>query len=126
MANLTAAQPVQAEIEHTYAVTLYDFSVKGDKAVTPRFGAQGPIGMQIGQEKVTFSFKFFAPATGLEFDWNTLSKKVGGFTITFSLGAERHQMYGCRVQSRAIASNPETGDVTYSADGAAIEWLPIS
>lgn len=126
MANIVSAPPITAEIDHQFSITMYDFSAKGDTPQTLRVGPQGPIGIQGGQEKPTFSFKFFVPATGLEFDWVNILKKPGGFALTFSIGAERHQMVGCRGSSRAINSNPESGDVTYAVDGAATEWLRIA
>ncbi len=123
MANLVAAQPILAELDHVVEVTIWEFSCKGDRAVTLRVGAQGPIGMSVGVEHPTFSFKLFTPSTGLSTDWVALMKKPDGFTLSFSLGAERHQFFGCRVQSRAIASNPDSGEVTFSVDGAATEWI---
>lgn len=126
MANIISASPVTCEIDHQFSITAYDFSVKGDRPLTVRVGPQGPIGIQKGQEKPTFSFKFFVPQTGLEFDWVTLANKPGGFTLSFSIGAERHQVYGGTASSRAINSNPESGDVTYAVDGAGTEWVRVA
>jgi len=126
MANIVSASPITVELDHQFSITAYDFSAKGDTPQTVRVGPQGTIGIQTGQEKPTFSFKFFVPATGLEFDWVTMTKKPGGITISFSIGAERHQIYGSKVSSRAINSNPESGDVTYAVDGAGTEWLRVA
>ena len=125
MANLVLAPVILVELDHQFAVTVYDLSLKGSRAVSPKFGPQGAIGMTVGQEKVTFSFKFAVPQTGLEFDWVALANKPGGFAVSFGLGAERHQLYGCRVSDRSAMNNPEAGSVDYSVDGAATEWIRV-
>lgn len=125
MANLVLQPVIQAEINHAFAITLYDLSFNGDRPVAVKYGAQGAIGSAKGQEKVSGSFKFAVPVTGLEFDWVALMAAPQGFTVSFNIGAERHQAYGCQVTKRGVTNNPESGDTQYSIDFVATELIRV-
>lgn len=125
MANIVLQGAIQVEFNHQFSVTCYDVSLNGDRPVTVKFGPQGPIGSARGQEKPSASFKFAVPVTGLEFDWVSLLTNPVGFTISFSIGLERHQFYGCQLTKRAVTNNPEAGDTVFSADIVATEWVRI-
>lgn len=125
MANVVLEGQSQGEIDHTYALTSYDLSVSGDRPVSVKYGPQGPIGSARGQLKPSGSLKFAVPKTGLEFDWFKLLNKAEGFTFSFPIGAERHQLYGAQVNKMDFSNNPETGETTWSVSFTATEWIRI-
>lgn len=126
MSNISLVGSIQAEIDHVFGVTISDLSFNGDRPVTVKFGAQGAIGSSKGQEKVSGSFKLAVPATGMEFDIAALMAKPGGFTVTFPIGSERHQLYGCQVTKRSLTNNPEGGNSEFSLEFTATEWVRVS
>jgi hypothetical protein len=125
MANLVLVGQAQFEINDVYAITCVKGSVKGDRPVTVKYGAQGAIGAAQGAEKVTASLEFAVPDTGLEFDVVGALNAAEGFSVTFPIGAEVHKLLGCRRTTRSFDNTPESGDTTFNMDLVATEWIRI-
>lgn len=122
MANLVLVGAVQISINNVFSATATKFSISGDKPVTVKFGAQGSIGSAQGQEKPSGSITLAVPTTGLEFDITTLQAKAG-FSFTFSVGSERHAVFGCQITKRNFTNTPESGDTEFAFDFVGTEWI---
>ncbi len=115
----------QAELNNVFGITITQMQVNGDRPVTVKYGAQGPIGSAKGCEKSTASLTFAVPTTGLEFDILGALDAPDGFSLNFPIGSERHALYGCNWSKRSFSNNPETGDTTFSLDLVAESWIRV-
>jgi hypothetical protein len=116
---------VPFEVNNTFVITITKGSISGDRPVTVKRGAAGTIGTSVGQENVSASLELAVPVTGLELDVVGALNDPKGFTLSFSIGAERHALYGCQRSKRAFSNSPDSGDTTFSLDITATDWIRV-
>lgn len=124
MPNLSLVGAIKVEIDHAFSITCSQFSVSVRTPTTVHKGAFGPIGIAQGVQDVTANMTFSIPSAGLEFDWDELSSKPTGFTVTYTAGAARYMLLGCRRNDKGISNNPGGGDATMTIGVTATEEIP--
>ena len=117
---------VPAEINHKIAVTLTNLSVRKATPTVVKKGALGVIGTAQGIPDVTGSFRLAVPKTGLELDLETLGSTPGGFTLTYTVGANRYAVLSCRFSEDDITVDNGGGNVEYSINFTGTERIRVS
>lgn len=115
-----------AEIDHRFAVTLTHLNVRKTTPTVVKKGAAGVIGTAQGIPDVTGSFKLAVPKTGLEIDLETLGSKPGGFTLTYTLGANRYAVLGCRFSEDDISVDNGAGNVEVNVSFTGTERIRLA
>jgi len=117
---------VPAEINHKIAVTLTNLSVRKATPTVVKKGALGVIGTAQGIPDVTGTFRLAAPKTGLELDLEALGSAPGGFTLTYTVGANRYAILGCRFSEDNITVDNGAGNVEVSVNFTGAERIRLS
>jgi len=117
---------VPAEINHKIVVTLTNLSVRKATPTVVKKGAIGVIGMAQGIPDVTGSFRLAAPKTGLEIDLEGLGSTPGGFTLTYTVGANRYAVLGCKFSEDDITVDQGAGNVEVSVNFTGTERIRLS
>jgi hypothetical protein len=117
---------VPAEIDHKIVVTLTNLNVRKAIPTTVKKGALGVIGMAQGIADVTGSFRIAFPKTGPEIDLDAIGSKEGGFTLTYTVGAARWAVLGCKFSEDDISVDQGAGNVEGSVNFTGAERIRIS
>ena len=117
---------VPAEINHKIAVTLTNLNVRKATPTVVKKGALGVIGTAQGIPDVTGSFRLAVPKSGLEIDVEALGSKPGGFTLTYTVGANRYAVLGCRFSEDDITVDNGAGNVEVSVNFTGTERIRLS
>lgn len=112
--DLDITTQVPVEIDGALAVTAEEFSIRSQRPMRIRKGAQGILGKSKGVFTLQGSIKFVVPKAGTEFDFEELKTRVTGFTISYEVGALRFLVSGVEIDTDELPSNAENGDVAYS------------
>jgi hypothetical protein len=117
---------VPAEINHKIAVTLTNLSVRKATPTVVKKGALGVIGTAQGIPDVTGSFRLAVPKTGLEIDLEALGSTPGGFTLSYTVGANRYAVLSCRFSEDDINVDNGAGNVEVSVNFTGTERIRLS
>ncbi len=112
----TIVGPIQAKLNYQFALTLTEFTYEKLRSVTQKFGAQGPIGVAKGAQKITGSLIFAIPTSGDEFDFDASLDLPDGFAFSFSRGSKRFVGKNCYWDRQSLRSVMESGDSSYTVN----------
>lgn len=125
MPNITLVGQIPIEINHAFSITATRLSVRVSQPNTVKKGAFGPIGTAQGIEDASAQITFAMPATGPEFDLKALSANPGGFTLSYTAGAQKYALLGCRRSEKSISNDPGSGDATMDVSITATEEIAL-
>ena len=117
---------VPAEIDHKIVVTLTNLNVRKATPTVVKKGALGVIGMAQGIPDVTGSFRFAWPKTGPELDLDALGSKPGGFTLSYTVGAAKYAILGCKFSEDDITIDQGGGNVEGSVNFTGTERIRLA
>jgi hypothetical protein len=126
MATLDLVGQVLAEIDHKVVVTLTNLNVRKSTPVIVKKGALGVIGVAQGIPEVSGSFTLALPKTGVEINLEELGAKVGGFTLTYTSGANKYAVIGCVFSEDDITVDEGAGDVRANINFTGTERIRLS
>lgn len=112
--NISLKGQSQIELDHAFAVTATNFTMRRPDPTTAKAGSGGILGITNGFAPVTGSFKLAVSASGLEFDIDAMKAKEGGITISFTVGSLKYLITGCRLNEIDISVDQMAGNFDYS------------
>lgn len=125
MPNISIVGQIPLEIDHAFTITATAFDVSVSTPTQVKKGAFGPIGTAQGIEDVTSSIRFAVPSSGLEVDLAALAAKPTGFTISYSLGANKYALIGCRINNKGTTNDPGSGNAEVTIGVTATEEITL-
>lgn len=125
MPNTDQVGQVPVEFNHVFSITAGRLSVRVSTPTVVKKGAFGPVGTARGIQDASAQFSFCVPTTGPEFDLEALSAQAGGFTTSYTLGANKYALLGCRVTEKSISNDPGQGDTTMDISIIATEEIEL-
>ncbi len=126
MANIDLVGQAQVEVDHKTSITVTNLNVRKATPTVVKKGAQGVIGTAQGIPDVTGSFRFALPKTGPEIDLDALGSKPGGFVITYTVGAARYMILGCKFSEDDLTVDQGAGNVEGSVNFTGTERIRVS
>lgn len=121
MPNIDLTGQVKCEINHAFAITATDVSIRVATPTNVKKGAFGVIGKSKGIKDVTGTLKFAIPKTGLEFDVDGLDN----FTLTYHLNpVQRFMVLGCDITDKSLSVNQGTGEASVDINFTGTEEVP--
>lgn len=123
MPNLSLTGQIPVQIDYAFSITATRISIRESTPTSVKKGAFGPIGSAQGIPDVTAQITFAVPASGLEFNWETLSRRPTGFTVGFTAGGVTYLLVGCKRNERSFDNDPGTGDSTFSVSLTSTEMI---
>lgn len=125
MANLDLVGQIACEIDYAFSITCGRVSIRVSTPTVVKKGAFGPVGTARGIEDASAQLSFAVPKTGLEFDFDELSDRPGGFTFSYPLGSQKRALVGCRATEKSVSNDPGSGDTTYDVTLIATEDISL-
>lgn len=112
---------VPVRINHTYAITITDLTVKKDTAQATKSGAFGNFAMAKGVPQYSFTFKMPPRVIGYEVPLSVLEE---GFTLSYDLGLQTYTLFGCGVSSESLTVSQQSGGTDTDFNGNALRRDP--
>ena len=125
MPNLDLVGQVPVQLDFAYAITCGRMSVRVSTPTSVKKGAFGPVGTSRGIQDASASLTFSVPKTGLEFNFDELTGKPGGFTLSYTLGSNTYALVGARVTEKSVSNDPGSGDTTFEVSIVATQEISL-
>lgn len=125
MPNIDLVGQVAVQVNFVYAITATRMSVRVSQPNTVKKTASGPLGTAQGIEDASAQITFAIPKGGIEFDFKALSAEPGGFTLSYTLGAQTFALLGCRRSEKSISNDPGSGDTSMDVSLTATEEIAL-
>jgi hypothetical protein len=109
-------------INHQFALTIEDLSVKRTRASAVRSGFAGNFGKSKGIYQYSFSFKMPPLVVGYEIDLSVLAEP---FTLTYRLGNVEFSLNGAEVNDDSLAVAQQAGSTGSDFNGNALNRTPV-
>lgn len=127
--NFNIQGQVPIEIEHTYQVTVEQWSLDNSTPTTVHKSAFGNTGTSQGVPDYQGSFRvppIIGSPNGTEMDLDALSAQPGGFTISFPWGGRKYAATGCKISKITRSNTPGTGDAMTDVSYVPVDVVRIS
>lgn len=126
MAELPPQQIIPGQVpilwNHTFALTIENFSVQATAASSVATGFAGNYATREGVPQYTFSFDMPPLASGFEIPLSVL--KTRG-TITYRVGEQEYNLYGAKVNDDDLSVSMQQGNTTSKFRGNALSRDPV-